>query len=397
MEEAARSERRRLVHAPEITEVMLFGLLPLGLFAWVVGSSAIHHLSAYGLEFRGNLWLPGKLILAGHSPYQPHRLDAMLAAVQSGHVPPDLPARAQAVYPAPTHVLAAPFALLPFELGMGLFVALSLLALFGTLWILDVRDWRCYGVAFLSLAVIQGIKLGGITPFLALALALLWRFRDRRAVVSLPTAAMVVGKLFLWPMALWLLATRRRAAFARSAVLTVLVLTGGWAVIGFRGLTGYPHLLSVLASLEEARGDSFVSIGISLGLTTAEARGVALAAGVILLAAMVALARRGQDRESFVLALAAAFMLTPIVWLQYFMLVLVPIAMFRPRLSPAWGIPLLLWLAPNDGVVHPSAYQLLVHQGVLALTVGFALSTAVRAPVTSGRLRHASAAPQAVD
>ena len=48
------------------------------------------------------------------------------------------------------------------------------------------------------------------------------------------------------------------------------------------------------------------------------------------------------DRRAFVLALAAAFVLTPILWLHYLVLLVVPIALARPRLSALWFVPLAL-------------------------------------------------------
>jgi hypothetical protein len=50
----------------------------------------------------------------------------------------------------------------------------------------------------------------------------------------------------------------------------------------------------------------------------------------------------GGDRSAFVLALAAGFVFTPILWLHYLVLLIVPIALARPRLSVLWFAPLSL-------------------------------------------------------
>jgi hypothetical protein len=42
-------------------------------------------------------------------------------------------------------------------------------------------------------------------------------------------------------------------------------------------------------------------------------------------------------------ALAAALAASPILWIHYFLLLLVPLALFRPRLSPLWFVPLLYY------------------------------------------------------
>ena len=56
-------------------------------------------------------------------------------------------------------------------------------AVAATLAVLGVRDWRCYGAAYLSIAVLHDIRLGALTPLLALGararLALARRRRGR--------------------------------------------------------------------------------------------------------------------------------------------------------------------------------------------------------------------------
>ena len=87
---------------------------------------------------------------------------------------------------------------------------------------------------------------------------------------------------------------------------------------------------------------------------------------------MLALAWR---RRSIALAIAAAFLLSPIVWRHYFVLLAVPLAISFPRLHPAWAIPLGLWLVP--GTYNGGTWQV-----ALALAVGAA--TVVAAEVGGG-------------
>ena len=75
--------------------------------------------------------------------------------------------------------------------------------------------------------------------------------------------------------------------------------------------------------------------------------------GLSLLAGVVVIARRDDgDRRAFTLAIVAAIALTPIVWLHYFALLVVPLALARPRLSWAWALMWVFWLIPaqeNEG------------------------------------------------
>ena len=167
---------------------------------------------------------------------------------------------------------------------------------------LDVRDWRCYGAAYLSIAVLHDVRLGALTPLLALGLALVWRWRDE-ARAAVPLALIVVAKLFLWPLGR--VAGRHRAprVALRGALLAIVASALGWAVIGFAGLADYPKLLQVLASEEQSRGYSPSRAGMALGLGPAAARAVAVAIG--LGAARVLLAR-GAARLRRALARARA-------------------------------------------------------------------------------------------
>jgi hypothetical protein len=69
---------------------------------------------------------------------------------------------------------------------------------------------------------------------------------------------------------------------------------------------------------------------------------------VAAIATIVLLARgRDGDRRAFVAAIAAGLVLSPIVWPHYLVILFVPIALYRRRLSAAWVIPLLFWLLPG--------------------------------------------------
>jgi hypothetical protein len=59
------------------------------------------------------------------------------------------------------------------------------------------------------------------------------------------------------------------------------------------------------------------------------------------------LARRDRDgRRSFALTIAAIVLCSPVVWLHYYALLVVAVALLTPELGPAWFAPLLLWPCP---------------------------------------------------
>lgn len=277
-------------------------------------------------------WRAGHAVAHGHTPYPPAR--ASVLAHENSFV-----------YPAPAAIVMVPLGLLPFKVAAPIFATLLVLSIPLALRIVGVRDWRCYALALLSQPVANAIANAAVSPFLAVGLALVWRYRDRRIPAAVTVAALIVLKVFLWPLVLWLLFTRR----ARTAILACALSIGSsliaWAAIGFDGFRAYPHLLSVLTRLLEGKSYSVVSLGISAGLGVTAARALAVLAGALALAAVAIHARRpGTDAWTFIVVTGAALVLSPIVWLHYFVLLYIPIAIARPRLSWLWAVPLPLWV-----------------------------------------------------
>lgn len=262
----------------------------------------------------------------------------------------------QFVYPPLAAVLAAPLALLPFGVAAALLAAIEVVATALTLRVLGVRDWRCYGVTFLWYPVIQNFLIGSITSLLALGLAVAWRYRDDRRVAGPVSALVIAAKVFLWPLLFWLAATRRWRTAALALAIAIAGVGVSWALFGFGGLTSYPRLLDELSRLEAWKSYSAVAVGLVFGLSTDQARAVAIAAGVAVLVSVVLVGYfredSDSDRRAFVLSIAAAFMFSPIVWTHYFALLVVPIAITRRRLAPLWFVPLAMWATPGQSNGH---------------------------------------------
>ena len=120
-------------------------------------------------------------------------------------------------------------------------------------------------------------------------------------------------------------------------------------MIGFAGFGEYPDLLRRLSELQSERSYSIVGMAATLGVGEGVGRAATLVVGGALLVACVVLARRGDEERSFTCAVAATLALSPIVWLHYLVLLLVPLAILRPRFSLLWLLPVLLWVSPRPG------------------------------------------------
>ena len=275
------------------------------------------------------------------------------------------------VYPPIAALVFAPFAAVPDGAARVLMAVAGLLALLAALRVLRVEDWRCYGVAVISAPAINTLALGAITSFLLLGVALAWRYRDNAAVAGVATAFTAVLKLFLWPLGVWLLATRRWRAAAICAGTGLILLFGGWAVIDFAGLRSYPTLVHLLQRVEASASYSFVAL---LGISGSAATAVTVVLSLVAIVAVWFAARRsGGDQRALAVAVVASLVASPLVWLHYLLLLYVPIALYRPRLSGLWFLPLLLWLTPtthSHGTTWRIALALLVVAVVAARTVG---------------------------
>ena len=278
------------------------------------------------------------------------------------------------VYPPLVGLLTVPWTLIPVGTAEVLFQVLLVVVFVATLALLGVRDWRCYGLAFLWPPVTDAVATGNISIMLAFAAAVAWVYRDRARVAGVALGVSLAAKVFLWPLAVWLAATARVRAALWSVAVAVVVLAASWAVLGFRGLVDYPEVVGRLTDLMDDRGYSVFALALDLGVPTDGAWALWLATAIALIAGSVAFARRGDDTRAFVLAIAAAIAFSPIVWLHYFVLLLVVVAVVQPRLGPIWFLGLPLQLVVTTAVYNGSTFQTAAVLFVAAVTVALALA-----------------------
>jgi hypothetical protein len=195
------------------------------------------------------------------------------------------------------------------------------------------------------------------------------------------TAFTAVLKLFLWPLGVWLLATRRWRAAIASAALGALLLLGGWAVIDFAGFRSYPTVVHLLEKVEGPVSYSTVAL---LGLSGTAQTAVAVVLSLLTVVG-IALAARGADgdRRALAVAVAASLVATPLLWLHYLLLLFVPIALYRPRLSGLWFLPLLLWLTPTTHS-HGVTWRIALALGVVAVVALRTVGSSLRPSLSRG-------------
>src|SRR3984893_11089615 len=144
-----------------VVPLTVWGLLPVALTVFTVigsGGGAIH----FAGDFHYAFWPAGQRVLHGLSTY----------------VDPGSPTVGHAiafVYPALAALLLAPLALIPHGVADVIFAGVEIAAALLTLRVLNVRDWRLYGLVLLCPAVYSGWSVANVTLLLGLGIAIVWR------------------------------------------------------------------------------------------------------------------------------------------------------------------------------------------------------------------------------
>jgi hypothetical protein len=313
-----------------VLSVYALGLLPIVL-ATLICVSAWRSRSL-GIDFHEAFWPAGRAVLGGRTPYPP--------------VDPHVLAQGKSfVYPPVVAIALAPLALLPASIATAVALLVTVASLAGTLWVLGVRDWRCYGAVLAAPAVLLCIQTAALSGLVALAIALAWRLRARGVAALVLVAIVIAVKLFLWPLVLWVYVVRGVRCALLTAVGAGVIVVAPW-LLGFPGLMQYPDLLSTLTDVEGAHAYTPRALALALGATPRLAEAVAVVVGsAVLTVAALATRRPDAARRVLALTLLAALLLSPVVWSHYLVILLPVIAIGRPRMAWAWLAPIALWMS----------------------------------------------------
>jgi alpha-1,2-mannosyltransferase len=334
-----------LTASRRVLPIVLFAALPavvaVAMFLIALRSGPL------ALDFHHELYPEAKEILAGRNP-----------------IPVPTSLAGNYLWPPLAALLVSPLTVLPptaADVAIGL---LGLVCVGLALWLVGVRDWRVYGAAALWPQVIGEIRISHLTPVLCLLAAVVWRYRDATLRPGLALGVAGAVKFLLWPLGVWLLALRRTGA----ALIAAAVAAGSLLlVLPYTGLDEFAKLMVDLGRAFDQDGYSPFGLLVRLGVSDTVARGVTLAIGAYFLV-------RSWQRRNFALAVAASLVLAPIVWLDYYALTAVPLAVARPRLSAIWLLPLASWGLPSSGIATDEVWGV----GRVLLVFGVVLWVAAR-------------------
>ena len=320
-------------------------LLAVAAFALTVGATLAVAGDTLGYDFRA-YWEAAARVLHGQPLYD-------LGTAVAGPY-------GEFLYPPPFALAVLPLGLLPVGVATWVWLAVLLGAFaLGTALLPTTRTvrWAVVLLAGLSWPFVYGMKLGQVGTVLYLLFALGWRWLDRPAAVGLAGSVGALVKVQPGVLLAWALLTRRWAALAIGAVVlagaalaaTLALGPGAWA--DFATLLGRvsdpittPHNFTVGAAAYQA--------GVPRDAASLlQAASTAVAAAVVVAAAL-----RLPADASYMAAVVASQLLSPILWDHYAMLLLVPVAWLLSR-RQWWAV--LIPLATSVvlvGAISPTVY-----------------------------------------
>ena len=235
--------------------------------------------------------------------------------------------------------------------------------------------WWILLLAGLSWPFAYAVKLGQVGPILFLLFAIGWRWLDDPIRLGASAALGTAIKLQPAIIFVWAILTRRWRAVGVGAVVLGVLAVLSTVIVG-------PSAWSDFATLVRQVGDPITTphnftpgaIAHQLGVPGDVASLIQLASTLLVLGAVVASARWATAEASYLVAVIASQLLSPVLWDHYAMILLLPVA-YLCAAGRWWALAIpLVTATPLVGITPPIAYPL-----VFFATLGATLGVGVRA------------------
>jgi hypothetical protein len=268
------------------------------------------------------------------------------------------------LYPPPFAVAFVPFALLPAQLGLWLWILAGVAMTVVAIAILPVGSavrWATLLLAGLDWPVAYAIKLGQVGPLLLLVFALGWRFLRSQPVVGAVGAVGALIKVQPGLVLGWAALTGRWRAVGVGAAIIVIVVAVSLPLVGPSAWSDYVSLLGkVSAPVTTPHNVTVGAVAFQAGLSESVA-GLLQVVGLVATIAIWLLATRWRSAEvGYLATVVASQLLSPLLWDHYAMLLLLPVAWLLARrrwwvilipLATSWPV-----LAITPAAAYPAAF-----------------------------------------
>ncbi len=235
--------------------------------------------------------------------------------------------------------------------------------------------WWIVLLAGLSWPFAYAVKLGQVGPVLFLLFAIGWRWLDDPIRLGASAALGAAIKLQPAIIFVWAILTRRWAAVAAGIVVLAVLALAATVLAG-------PSAWSDFALLVRQVGDPITTehnftpgaVAYQMGLSAELASLLQLACTVLVVGAVLAAARWATAEASYLVAVIASQLLSPILWDHYAMLLLLPVA-YLCAAGRWWAVLIPLATAvPLIGITPAVVYPL-----AFAVALGATLGVGIRA------------------
>ncbi|GAC1663653.1 MAG: hypothetical protein NVS9B8_03030 [Candidatus Limnocylindrales bacterium] len=268
------------------------------------------------------------------------------------------------LYPPPFALAIVPFAVLGGQAAVWLWTGLLVAAFIAGVAVMPVSRpvrWLIVLLAALDWPFLYSIKLGQVGPILFLLFAVGWRWLDRPRRLGLSIGLGTLVKLQPALLIGWAASTGRWRAAAIAVAVVLVGAVAATVVSGTQPWFDYPALLGRVSSpLTTPHNFTPGAIAYQGGLSVQVSGAIQLAATLLALVAVIVAARTTAADASYLVAVVASQLISPLLWDHYAMLLLLPVAWLLERgrwwavLVPAATSILVLGLLP--AAVYPVVF-----------------------------------------
>jgi alpha-1,2-mannosyltransferase len=249
------------------------------------------------------------------------------------------------VYPWLTAFLFVPLTFMSAHAADIAYFALSGAAVVVGCRVAGLKDPISIVLVLAAATTIRGFQVGSLNALLFLGCVLAWQYRDRPTLAAAPLTLVVGSKLFLLPLLGWTLLSKRWSVFIRTIAGMFLLFAASF-LLGPLSAGSYARLLGSLATHEGVQGFSLYGLLTQTHSVEFARIGCAALAACLVFIGWWASRGRGARGEValFGATIAAALVLTPVLWSHYILLALVPIVVCRPRRLVLLVVSALTWV-----------------------------------------------------
>jgi alpha-1,2-mannosyltransferase len=287
-------------------------------------------------------------------------------------------------YPPPFAIALVPMALIGGQAAIWVWTLLLIAAFVAGVALLPVSRtvrWLVILLAAIDWPFLYSIKLGQVGPILFLLFAIGWRWLDRPARLGTSIGLGTLIKIQPGLLVAWAALTGRW----RAAAIATAVVAGGaivaTAVEGVRPWLDYPAVLGRVSSpLTTPHNFTPGAIAYQAGLSLQLAGAIQVLAVIVALGAIVIAARSSSAEASYLVAVVASQLISPVLWDHYAMLLLLPVA---------WLLERRQWWA----ILVPIATSIILVGSLPVVIYPIAFGTCLMAPMVLGWERPQSERP----